>query len=126
MGLLVRTVITALGLGFASELLAGVWFDEPRTMIFSALLLGVVNAVVRPVAIFLTLPITIVTLGLFLWVINAAMLGLVAWFFAGFSIEGFGPALIAAAIVSFSGWLGNSFVGPSGRYESLAGRSRQR
>ena len=126
MGLLIRTVITGLGLWLASELLAGVSFDEPRTMMFSALLLGVVNAVVRPIAIFLTLPITVLTLGLFLWVINAAMLGLVAWFFAGFSIASFGSSLIAAAIVSFTGWIGNAFVGPSGRYEVLGARSRQR
>lgn len=126
MGFLLRTLITALGLGFAAEFVDGIAIDQTRTMLFSAILLGVVNAVVRPVAIFLTLPITIVTLGLFLWVINAAMLGLVAWFFPGFSVEGFGSALIGSAIVSLTSWIGSSFVGPRGRYEVMVARQGQR
>jgi putative membrane protein len=126
MGFLLRILITAAGLWLADELVSGISFDVPRTMLLSAVLLGVVNAVVRPIAVFLTLPITVLTLGLFLWVINAAMLGLVAWFFAGFSIENFGSALLGSVILSFTSWLGSAFIGPSGRYEVIARSDRRR
>src|SRR5262245_18882891 len=75
---LLRTAISALGLWLADQLLAGISFDGTRTLVAAALLLGVANAVVKPLAVVLTLPITLLTLGLFLLVINAAMLGLVA------------------------------------------------
>ena len=79
--------------------------------------MGIVNAVVRPIAVLLTLPFTLVTLGLFLWVINAAMIGLAASFLDGFQITGFGPALLGAILVSLTGWIGNAFIGERGRYE---------
>ena len=75
---------------------------------FAALLLGVVNAIVRPIVVLLTLPVTLVTLGLFLLVVNAAMLGLVAAFLPGFSIAGFWPAVWAALLISLVSWLGSA------------------
>jgi uncharacterized membrane protein YvlD (DUF360 family) len=78
-GFLLRAAITALGLWVASELLSGMTFDAPFKLILAAIVLGVINAFVRPLAFILTLPITIVTLGLFLLVLNAGMVALVAW-----------------------------------------------
>ena len=126
MGFLIRMAITALGLWLASELVGGVSIDGTGTLVIAALLLGFVNAVIRPVVVLLTFPITLVTLGLFLWVVNAGMLGLVAWLLADFHIAGLGAALLAALVVSITGWVGNSFVGPKGRYEVLVVRSERR
>lgn len=116
-GFLVRMAITALGLWVASELVGGITVDDGKTLVWGALLLGLVNAVVRPIAVVLTLPITLLTLGLFLWVINAGMIGLVAWLLDGFHVAGFGSALLGAVLVSLTGWLANGFIGASGRYE---------
>ena len=117
MGFLVRMTITAVGLWIASELVNGFSIQDTPTLIWAAIVLGIVNAVVRPIAILLTLPFTLVTLGLFLWVINAAMIGLAAWFLDGFHITGFLPALLGAILVSLTGWIGNAFIGEQGRYE---------
>jgi putative membrane protein len=90
------------------------------TLILAGLLLGLVNAVVRPLALLLSLPALLFTLGLFLLVINAAMLGLVAWFLPGFTIPGgFWSAVGAALIVSIISWIGSWFIGPRGRIEIL-------
>ena len=73
------------------------------TLLGAILILGIVNAVIRPIIIVLTLPITIFTLGLFLLVINAAMLGLVASLFNGFRVAGFGSAILGSVVVSITG-----------------------
>ena len=119
MGFFVRMLISALGLWLASRIVPGVEITATGTLLFAALLLGVVNAVVRPVVILLTLPITVLTLGLFLWVVNAAMLGVVAWLLSGFQISGLGSALLASAIVSITSWLASRYIGPQGRHEVL-------
>ena len=87
-----------------------------------ALLLGVVNSVVRPIAIVLTLPMTIVTLGLFLLVINAGMVALVAWMLPGMHVAGFWPAFWAAVLVSLVSMVGSWFVGPKGKIEVIVKR----
>ena len=116
-GFLLRAAITALGLWVASELLSGVTFDAPAQLILAAVVLGVVNAFVRPLAFILTLPITVVTLGLFLLVLNAGMIGLVAWMVPGFHVSGFWTAMGAALIVSLVSWAASSAIGTSGRIE---------
>ena len=85
-GILLRAAITALALWVASQLLAGIHFETTGQLIIAAVLLGLVNAIVRPIAFVLTLPITVVTLGLFLLVLNAAMIGLVALVVPGFTM----------------------------------------
>ncbi len=123
-GFFVRLAISSVGLWVASTLVPGISILNTATLIWGALLLGVVNAVVRPIAVVLTLPITLLSLGLFLWVINAAMIGLVAWFLDGFSVAGFGSALLGAMFVSLTGWIGNAYIGEKGRYEIVVtGRS---
>ena len=103
---ILRVLIAALGLWLATEWVNGITVSTATTLILAALLLGVVNAIVRPVVVLLTLPATLLTLGLFLLVVNAAMLGLVAAFLPGFSIAGFGPAFWAAIVISLVSWLG--------------------
>jgi putative membrane protein len=105
---ILRVLIAALGLWLATEWVSGITVSSPTTLIFAALLLGVVNAIVRPIVVLLTLPVTLITLGLFLLVVNAAMLGLVAAFLPGFSIAGFWPAVWAALLISLVSWLGSS------------------
>lgn len=110
-----RAAIAALGLWLATEWVDGLHVDTPTTLLLAAVLLGVVNAVVRPVLILLTLPFMLVTLGLFLLVVNAAMLGLVAWFLPGMQIVDFWDALWGALIVSVVSWIGSMIFGPKGR-----------
>src|SRR5919112_3025693 len=111
MGLITRLIVVALGLWLASELVPGIEVQGGWTLIGAAILLGLVNAVVRPVLVVLTLPFTILTLGLFLLVINAAMLGLVATMFDGFRIAGFWPAVLGSLVISITGWLASWFIG---------------
>jgi putative membrane protein len=94
-------------------------FESTGTLLIAAFLLGVVNAVIRPIAIVLTLPITVVTLGAFLLFVNAAMLGLVAWLLSGFSLGGVLAALAGSLIVSVTSWVASWTIGPKGRFEIL-------
>ena len=121
-GFLIRLAIVACGLWLADQLLAGIRIDGTGTLIFAALLYGVVNAVVRPLAILLTLPITVLTLGLFLFVVNAAMFGLVAALLDGFHVAGFGAALLGSIVVGLTSWVASWYVGPTGRVEVLVVR----
>src|SRR5690349_1522373 len=99
-GFLIRAAVVALGLWLATQIFSGLSFDGPATLIAAALLLGIVNAVVRPLLLIVTLPITVLTLGLFLLVINAAMLGLVAFILDGFHIADFWTAVGTSLVVS--------------------------
>lgn len=104
---ILRVLVAALGLWLATEWVPGISVSTAGTLILAALLLGLVNAIVRPIVVILTLPFTLVTLGLFLLIVNAAMLGLVAAFLPGFSIAGFWPAFWAAIVVSIVSWIGS-------------------
>jgi putative membrane protein len=108
---LLRLLIVALGLWLATLIVPGVSADGVVSLLAAALILGVLNAVVRPLLVILTLPITLVTLGLFLLVINAALLGLVAWLFSGFHVHGVLAALFGSIVVSLTSWIGNRFIG---------------
>jgi len=122
LGFLVRAVIVALGLWLATLWVPGVRIDSPSTLILAGLLLGMVNSIVRPIAIVLTLPFTIVTLGLFLLVINAGMVALVAWMLPGMHLAGFWSAFWTAVLVSLVSMVGSWFVGPKGRIEVIVRR----
>jgi putative membrane protein len=106
MKFLVRAVFAALGLWIADWLLRGVVINGALTLVIAALLLGVVNAFVRPVVFILTLPISIVTLGLFLLVVNAMMIGLVALLLPGMHVNGLLPGIGAAIITGVASWVG--------------------
>ena len=122
LGFLIRAALVALGLWLATRWVSGVYIDSPSTLVLAGLLLGIVNSVVRPIAIVLTLPMTILTLGLFLLVINAAMVGLVAWILPGMHLAGFWPAFWAAVLVSLVSMVGSWFVGPKGKIEVIVKR----
>jgi len=121
-GFLIRACIVALGLWLATVWVNGVFIDTPSTLILAGLLLGIVNSIVRPIAILLTLPMTIVTLGLFLLVINAGMVALVAWVLPGMHIAGFWSAFWTAVLVSVVSFVGSWFVGGKGRVEVIVKR----
>lgn len=121
-GFWVRLFITACGLLLANWMLDGFHLGGPLSLFFAALILGIVNAIVRPVLLILTLPITVLTLGLFLLVLNGAMLGLAALLVPGFVIQGFWTALLGAIIVSLTGMVANWFIGPKGRVEVIVVR----
>jgi len=118
-GFLVRLVITALGLWVADQLLPGIAFASTGALIVSALVLGFVNALIRPVIFVLTLPLTILTLGLFILIVNGISLALVAWLVPGFHVAGLWSATGGAIIVSLTSWVASHFVGGSGRIERL-------
>lgn len=119
---LIRASIVAVGLWAATAWVPGVTIDTPSTLVLAGVLLGLVNAVVRPIAIVLTLPVTIVTLGLFLLVINAGMVGLVAWMLPGMHVAGFWPAMWTAIIVSLVNLIGSRLIGPRGKIDVVVGR----
>lgn len=116
-GFFARLFITAFGLWMADAALAGLRFDSVVSLWLAALLLGLVNAFVRPVVIFLTFPLTLFTLGLFLLVINGAMVMLVAWLVPSFHLDGLGWGVLAAIIIGLTGWVANGFVGSTGKVE---------
>lgn len=118
-GFLVRLVITALGLWIAAQLLPGIAFSSTRALILSALLLGLVNAVIRPIIFILTLPLTVLTLGLFILIVNGISLALVAWLVPGFHVAGLGSATLGAIIVGLTSWAASHFIGGSGRIERM-------
>jgi len=113
-GFVLRAVIAAFGLWLATLWVDGFVIDDSISLLLSAALLGIVNAFVRPVTIFLTLPVTVVTLGFFLLVVNAGMLASVAAIVPGFHIDGFWTAFWGALLVSLTGWVGSWFIGTRG------------
>ena len=121
-GFILRAVIAAFGLWMATRWIDGVLIDTPTTLLLAAALLGIVNAIVRPIAIVLTFPITLVTLGLFLLVVNAGMVALVAWMLPGFHLAGFGSALLTALLVGVTGWIGSWLIGSKGFEKYSGGR----
>ena len=118
-GFILRGLIAALGLWAATEMLDGFIINSAWTLVGAGLLLGIVNAIVRPFALLLSLPALLLTLGLFLLVVNAAMLGLVALMLPGFKIAGFWTAIGGALIVSIVSWIGSWFIGSRGRVEVI-------
>jgi putative membrane protein len=123
-GFVLRAVISALGLWLATVWVPGVRIDSAATLVLAGLLLGAINGFVRPIFVILTLPLTLMTLGLFLLVVNALMLGLTALLLPGFHVGGFGAAFLAALIVSVTGWLASWLIGPRGRVELVRRRGR--
>ncbi len=97
---LLHWAITSLSLWAASHVFKGIRFADTRALVVSALLLGLANAIVRPLLIILTFPLTLLTLGFFLLVINALMLLLVAALVRGFTISGFWTAFFASVFIA--------------------------
>lgn len=108
---LARAVFAALGLALAAYLLKGVSYNGIVDLLIAGVVLGVVNAILRPILFVLTLPLTIVTLGLFLLILNALMIMLVAWMLPGFHVDGLWSGVLAAIITGLVSWIGAIVIG---------------
>ncbi len=118
-GLLFRWLISAVSLLIVSYIVPGIEVHGFFYALIAAVFLGVLNAIVRPVLIILTLPLTILTLGLFLFVVNGIMLMLVSLVIKGFQVNGFWPAVLGALLLSIINWFSNSYINSKGRIESV-------
>jgi putative membrane protein len=111
-GFLLRWALTTLPLWAASYVFRGVAFDSVETLIISGLLLGLINAAIKPLIVVLTLPITVLTLGLFIIVINTAILFLVQWLVPGFRIADLGTGVLLALFISVFSFAVNRLIKP--------------
>ncbi len=118
-GIVLRTLIIGLGIWLAIKFVPGVSADSTSALIWASIALGLINAFVRPILLILTLPLTVVTLGLFLLVLNAGMLNLAGWFVDGFEVSGFWSAVFGAIVISIMSALCSNFIGSKGRYEVM-------
>ncbi len=114
---LLRILGTALGLWVATRIVPGLHIEGWASFLLAALLLGIANAVVRPFLVLVTLPITFLTLGLFLFVVNGLTLALVAWLMPSFTVSGLGAAVLGALVVSLTSWLAGRIVPPAPRQD---------
>ena len=110
MRILLVWLVNALALIAVAYLLPSITVSSFTSALIAALILGLVNAVIRPVLVVLTLPVTIVTLGLFIFVINALLFWLVGSILDGFRVQGFGGALIGSILFSLVSWLLSAIV----------------
>ena len=124
-GIILRVLVNVLGLWLATALVPGITAATTGALVWAAISLGLVNAFIRPLVVFLTLPVTLLTLGLFLLFINAAMLNLAAWFVDGFDVVGVIDAVFGAIIVGVISWAGSAFIGENGRYRVLVVERRR-
>lgn len=115
-----RWAITTVAVMIAASIIHGIRYDSAGSLIGAALLLGILNAFLRPVLLLLTAPLIILTLGIFIFVVNALMLLLVNHFVRGFHVESFGSAFWGAILISIVSWILSSFFrGSDGRVHPL-------
>ncbi len=98
--MILRLFINAAALWFVDVLFSGIWFESTSALVVTAIVFGVLNAVIKPVLLILTLPINILSLGLFTFVVNAIILELADWWVDSFFVGGFGTALLASVVIS--------------------------
>lgn len=118
-GLFLRWIILSTAIMVSAYLFPGVDVDGFGTALFAALVLGILNAFFRPILIILTLPINILTLGLFTFIINAFLLMMTSGVIGGLHVSGFGAALLGSLIISLVSWGLSSFISDRGRVESM-------
>jgi putative membrane protein len=106
----IRAAFAALGLWLAARIVPGVRVRDVGTLVLAAILLGVVNAFIRPLVFVLTLPLTIVTLGLFLLIVNALMILLVSALLRGFEVHGLMAGILAAIVTGLTSWIGHMLL----------------
>jgi putative membrane protein len=114
-GLLIRWALNALALAAAAAIVPGIHADGVFATMIAALVLGILNAIVRPILLVLTLPINLLTLGLFTFVVNGIMLLLTGSIVKGFTVDGLGAAILGALVLSIVSFLLNVFVSDAGR-----------
>lgn len=110
MRFLARVLLNALAIGVAAWLVPGVQLTGPVPAVIAGVLLGFVNALVKPILILLTLPFTLLTLGLFLFVVNAICFALTAALVPGFDLSGFSAAFLGALVVTLVSWVVNALL----------------
>ena len=108
--IITRWLIITVAILLASQFVPGIHVDKLSTAVIAACVLGLINVFIRPVVVILTLPLSILTLGLFYFLINAFLLKLVAYFVTGFEVESFLSAFFGSLIISIVSWLANSFI----------------
>lgn len=118
-GILVRWLVLTAAIIVASYVLDGIQVKGFLSAFFAAAILGVLNAFFRPILIILTLPINILTLGLFTFIINALLLKMASGVISGFDVRGFWAAVFGSVIISIVSWALNSFISPKGRVEYI-------
>ncbi len=118
-GLFLRWLILTVAIMVSAYLFPGIEVGGFGSALFSALILGILNAFFRPILIILTLPINILSLGLFTFVINAFLLMMTSGVSDGLHVEGFGSALLGSVIISLVSWGLSSFISDRGRVESI-------
>jgi putative membrane protein len=123
-GLLIRFVVTGTAVLLTAEIIPGIEVEGPSAGIAAVILLALLNALVRPVLYLLSLPFIILTLGLFMVIINAFLLQLVSFLVKGFLVEGFWPAFWGAVLISVVSSLLNLFISGEGRVEIVIHRSK--
>src|SRR5688500_47845 len=115
MGFLVRVLLNSVAIVLAGLIVPGIQVDGLLPALGAGVALGLVNALIRPILVILTLPITLVTLGLFIFVLNGLCFWLVSAFVPGFHVAGFWPAMGGALLVTVVSWVGTAFVSDRGR-----------
>ena len=119
MGIFIRWLILTIAIIIASYLLDGIRVSGFFSAFFAAAILGILNAFFRPILIMLTLPLNIMTLGLFTFVINAILLMMASGVISGFEVYGFWPAVSGSLLISIVSWVLNSFINEHGRWEYI-------
>jgi len=109
--LITRLLLSAVGVMLVAYLVPGIMVRSFWIAVIAAIIIGLINALVRPLLQILALPVTILTLGLFALIVNAACFGLAAWLVPGFTVAGLGPALWGAVTLSVYGWFINVLIG---------------
>lgn len=125
-GLILRWLILSVAIMVSAHLFAGIHVDGYGTALFAALVLGILNAFFRPILFILTLPINVLTLGLFTFVINAVLLLMTSGITGGLVVDGFGSAMFGSLIISLVSLLLSSFISDRGRVESIDIELRRR
>ena len=115
MGLLVRWLVLTAAIVIASYLISGIEISGFFSAFFAAAILGILNIFFRPILFILTLPINLLTFGLFTFVINALLLKMASGVISGFQVHGFWSAVFGALVISVVNWLLNSFINEQGR-----------
>lgn len=110
MPFLLRLLLNGVAVFLAAQFIPGITVAGPGAALVAGIVLGLVNAIIRPLLIFFTLPLTLLTLGLFIFVVNAICLALAAWLVPGFTLSGFGAAFIGALAISVVSWLVNGLL----------------
>ena len=118
-GLLIRWIIQTLAIMAAAWLIDGIEIHGPVAALFAAAVLGVLNALLRPPLILFTLPLTILSLGLFTFVINAVLLLMTSGVSSGFVVHGFWSAMAGSLVISLVSWLINSMINDQGKMEVI-------